>query len=45
MEPKWLTRARAFLGLKEVPGKATAPLISKWLVMLKAWWADDETPW
>jgi len=45
MEPRWLTRARAFVGLKEVPGKATAPLISKWLVMLKAWWRDDETPW
>jgi len=45
MEPKWLTRARAFVGLREVPGKATAPLISKWLVMLKAWWRDDETPW
>jgi uncharacterized protein (TIGR02594 family) len=45
MDPKWLTRARAFVGLKEVPGKATAPLISKWLVMLKAWWRDDETPW
>ena len=45
MEPKWLTRARAFVGLKEVPGRATAPIISKWLVMLNAWWRDDETPW
>ena len=44
-EPSWLKRARAFVGLREVPGRATAPIISKWLVMLRAWWSDDETPW
>jgi uncharacterized protein (TIGR02594 family) len=45
MEPKWLARARAFIGLREVPGVATAPVIARWLVQLKAWWKDDETPW
>ena len=45
MEPKWLTRARAFIGLREIPGKATAPTIARWLRELRAWWSDDETPW
>lgn len=44
-EPRWLTRARAFVGLREVPGKGTAPAIRRWLGELKAWWSDDETPW
>ena len=45
MEPRWLIAARAFLGLREIPGKATAPVIGRWLRELKAWWSDDETPW
>jgi uncharacterized protein (TIGR02594 family) len=44
-EPKWLEAARADLGLAEIPGKATAPKITRWLVQLGAWWNDDETPW
>ena len=44
-EPAWLTLARKYNGLAEVPGKATAPTISRWLGNLKAWWSDDETPW
>lgn len=44
-EPAWLTEGRRFLGLKEIPGKATAPFIAVWLKQLGAWWTDDETPW
>lgn len=47
IEPPWLTIARADLerGIKEVAGPGTAPQIQKWLIDLKAWWRDDETPW
>jgi uncharacterized protein (TIGR02594 family) len=44
-EPQWLKNARASLGLKEVIGKDTAPVIRQWLIKLGAWWTDDETPW
>jgi uncharacterized protein (TIGR02594 family) len=44
-EPFWLSIARRHLNVAEVPGKATAPTIAKWLLNLKAWWRDDETPW
>lgn len=44
-EPLWLRIARADLGVAEIPGKDTAPAIRKWLIELKAWWTDDETPW
>lgn len=44
-EPLWMDEARRCLGVAEVPGVKTSPLISQWLRRLKAWWADDETPW
>ncbi len=44
-EPAWLPVARVFLGLTEIPGKATHPTIRRWLIDLRAWWTDDETPW
>jgi uncharacterized protein (TIGR02594 family) len=44
-EPRWLRLARADLGLAEIPGKDTAPTITRWLRELRAWWSDDETPW
>lgn len=44
-EPLWLEHARSHLGLKEIPGPKHNPTIVKWLVKLKAWWQDDETPW
>jgi uncharacterized protein (TIGR02594 family) len=44
-EPHWMPLARGYLGLAETPGKATAPTIARWLVTLRAWWTDDETPW
>lgn len=44
-EPAWLTIARGYLGVREIPGKETAPTIARWLKGLRAWWSDDETPW
>ena len=44
-EPQWVARARQYLGVAEIPGRATAPVIRRWLLDLKAWWADDETAW
>ena len=43
--PPWVETARKYIGLTEIPGKATHPTIRKWLIDLKAWWQDDETPW
>ena len=45
MIPPWLVIAQSHRGAREVPGKATAPFILRWLVTLGAWWRDDETPW
>lgn len=44
-EPAWMAIARRHVGVAEVPGKATAPTIARWLRELRAWWSDDETPW
>ena len=44
-QPTWLAIARADIGLREIPGKATAPRIALWLRQLNAWWTDDEAPW
>ena len=44
-EPNWLVHARTYLGTAEIPGKATAPTIARWLRDLRAWYSDDETPW
>lgn len=44
-EPRWLLRARQDIGLREIPGRETAPTIRRWLRELRAWWDDDETPW
>lgn len=44
-EPVWLLWARGHIGLREIKGAPTAPVIAGWLKKLKAWWADDETPW
>lgn len=41
----WLTVARKYIGVRETPGKETAPTLARWLRQLGAWWTDDETPW
>lgn len=45
LEPGWLVEARKSIGLRELPGAPTAPVIARWLQDLGAWWRDDETPW
>jgi len=44
-EPNWMANARKYIGTAEIPGKATAPTIARWLRDLRAWYSDDETPW
>lgn len=44
-EPDWLVYARQFLGLKEIPGTEHNPVIVQWLIQLRAWWRNDESPW
>lgn len=41
----WLLEASRHIGLREVKGAPTSPVIAGWLRSLKAWWTDDETPW
>lgn len=43
--PPWLWRAYHYIGTAEIPGPRHNPLIQRWLVALRAWWDDDETPW
>lgn len=43
--PPWIHAARRYLGVREIPGPATSPVIGKWLHALRAYWTDDETPW
>lgn len=44
-EPRWLSYARTLVGVAEIPGPRHSPVIQRWLVGLRAWWDDDETPW
>lgn len=44
-EPIWLTDARKFIGLREIPGAPTEPIIAGWLKKLGAWWSNDEIAW
>lgn len=44
-DPLWLAIARQHLGVREIPGKATAPTIARWLRDLRAWWDSDDVPW
>ena len=44
-DPAWLVEAKSHIGTKEIPGKQHNSKILGWLRSLKAWWADDETPW
>lgn len=43
--PPWIDHAFRHVGLREIPGKRDNPIIVKWLKELKAWWAEDDTPW
>ncbi|WP_151765807.1 NlpC/P60 family protein [Acinetobacter colistiniresistens] len=42
----WMVEAKKHIGLRENTSKtAHNPTILSWLKSLKAWWAEDETPW
>lgn len=45
MEPVWLTRARTYIGQREIAGVRNNPLILHWWVLIHAAFNDDETPW
>lgn len=45
MEPIWLTRARSYIGQREIAGVKNNPLILHWWVLIHAAFNDDETPW
>lgn len=45
LEPKYIQIARRYLGLREIKGPQHNSVIVGWLRRLRAWWADDETPW
>jgi uncharacterized protein (TIGR02594 family) len=44
-EPRWLVRARTYVGTREIPGPKTSSTITRWLEALKAPFRDDETAW
>lgn len=44
-ELPWIAEGRKHVGLKEIKGLKHNPKIINWLVSLKGWWKDDETPW
>lgn len=41
----WVDELEKHIGLTEVKGPLTNPVIKQWLHSLSAWWTDDETPW
>ncbi len=46
-EPLWLSVARAFVGLAEVPGRGSSAMIMQWARDLDApkWFDDDDKAW
>lgn len=44
-EPRWLIEARKHVGEREIKGRRHNPLILRWWTLLRAPFADDETPW
>ena len=44
-DPAWLVEAKKYEGLREILGAKHNNVILGWLRRLKAWWAEDETPW
>jgi uncharacterized protein (TIGR02594 family) len=44
-DPRWLVKARSYLGQKEIKGRRHNPQILKWWTLIHAGFTDDETPW
>lgn len=45
VKPAWLIEAEKNIGVTEAKGAKHNGRIVGWLQKLKAWWAEDETPW
>jgi len=45
MNTPWVDEARKQIGVREIKGQKTSVKIANWLLSLRAWWKDDETPW
>lgn len=49
MEPRWLTIARNYIGVTEIPGAKSNSTILGWAKWLKGWFksffTDDDIPW
>ena len=45
MEPRWLTIAKTYEGVEEIPGPRSSPVIMTWAHRLKSWYTDDSVPW
>lgn len=48
-EPRWLTKARTYIGVKEVPGLKNSEVIMGWAAYLGGWiksfYTGDSIPW
>lgn len=48
-EPRWLLKARKYIGVKEAPGLGNSEIIMGWAAYLggwiKSWYTGDSVPW
>ena len=44
-EPKWLTKAKSYLGVREIAGPKSNPIILRWWILIKSAITDDLSPW
>lgn len=48
-EPVWMREARRYIGITEIPGSKSNPVIMGWAKKLggwiASWYEDDDTPW
>jgi uncharacterized protein (TIGR02594 family) len=44
-EPRWLDKAREYIGTTEAPGSKNNPVILRWWSLIRAPFTDDLTPW
>lgn len=46
-EPIWLSVARAFVGISEIAGQHSAPVILRWSrdIAAPSWYDNDDKPW
>lgn len=45
VDPAWLSKARTYLGQKEIKGAKHNPMILRMWTLIRAPFTDDETPW